>query len=165
MANERNRVMRMLTKDQVRVLRQENRLARDVVSAYSGARKELLAEFIERVMALGPNPSPAQIRWLANDVGLIRAIEGRLAMLEREVAQLVEQGLRGVSEVSFQAAMAEVVSSGMLVPTAISVTEMIRSLMWTLWATTTALSTSISAPSASPPLETRISTIARGTDL
>lgn len=118
MPNERDEVMQMVTAQQAATLRQENALAQEVVQAYENARRDLLAGFSDRYAALGLNPSPEQIRQLANDVSMIRAIEQRLAQLQAELQITIREGLTGVAGDAYDAAAAEimVMAGGLGVP-------------------------------------------------
>lgn len=90
------------------LLRQENGLVRDVYRAYEQARADLLAQFTYRFSLLGDDPSPAQIRQLATDAELIRAIEERMRALESEFTELARKGFTEISQSSFEAAAGEV---------------------------------------------------------
>lgn len=107
MPNERDQVLNLVQRAEVAVLRQENALVREILAAYSGARRDLLATFMEQVAALGADPSAADVRRLATSLQLIRAIERRLEQLEREVAEELAEGLGGIARDSFERAAAE----------------------------------------------------------
>lgn len=90
------------------LLRQENGLVRDVYRAYEQARADLLAQFTYRFSLLGDDPSPAQIRQLATDAELIRAIEERMRALESEFTEIARKGFSDVAEAGFNGAAREV---------------------------------------------------------
>lgn len=90
------------------LLRQENGLVREVYRAYEQARADLLAQFTYRFSLLGDAPTAAQIRALAVDLELIRAIEERMAQLEGEFTEIARRGLAEVSQAGFEQAAQEV---------------------------------------------------------
>lgn len=108
MSDPRGQILRMNEVAERRSMRREEALVREISGAYERARKDLLAAFMERMAALGDDPSPEMIRRLANDVSLIRAIENRLAALEREYGQILRRGLGDVSGMAFEQAAREI---------------------------------------------------------
>lgn len=98
----------MVTSQQAAVLRQENALAADVVRAYENARRDLLAQFNDEYSNLGSNPTPEDIRRLANNASLIRAIETRLNQLQAELQGVIREGLTNVSQNGMDAALQEI---------------------------------------------------------
>lgn len=106
--NPRDRVLGSVDREQTAVLRREKALMRDIVKAYNQARTDILAEFTEKFSGLGDNPRPADIRQLATDLNLIRAIERRLAELEAEFGRILRGSLTNVSTEAFAAASAQV---------------------------------------------------------
>jgi len=108
MANVRDRQLSQLTAQQAVVLREEAATAKAVAAAYEQARRDLLAEFMERVALLGPNPTPGQLRTLSNDAALIRAMTNRLAQLEQQLGAIIGDSLGDSSTAAFEAAVAEI---------------------------------------------------------
>lgn len=108
MANERDQVLMLVDRAAAQMMRREDDLAREIMQAYERARQELMAAFMDAVSTLGPDPTPAQIRRLANDSALIQAVTNRLAQLEREFAELMRTGIDDVADAAFQLALAEV---------------------------------------------------------
>lgn len=108
MPNPRDQVLANLAANQRSALKTENALAKQVIAAYDQARRDLMADFVERAAALGDNPTEAQIRALATDANLIRAIETRLAALGSEIEQIINTELAGLSQAAFAAAAAEI---------------------------------------------------------
>lgn len=108
MSNERDKILRLVSQNQAQTLRQENALIREVHTAYDNARRDLLGRFTETFNNLGDDPTPAQIRQLATDANLIRAIETRVRQLQGELGNSLQSGLAGVSEVGFEAAAREI---------------------------------------------------------
>jgi hypothetical protein len=103
-----SQIINLVTSAQADVMRQENVLAHDVVRAYENARRDLLSRFSDQFHALGSTPSPEDIRRLANDVTLIRAIEERIAQLDNELVELVRRGLTDVSSAAYLQAGQEI---------------------------------------------------------
>jgi len=108
MADIRQQTMRLVDQNQAQALRQENSLIREVHGAYENARHDLLGRFTELFNSLGDEPSPAQIRQLATDANLIRAIEQRVNGLRAELGDTLRSGLTDVSQAGFEAAVREV---------------------------------------------------------
>ena len=108
MANERDQVLMLIDRAAAQMMRREDELAREVVQAYEQARRDLVAEFMDTVAALGDDPTVAQIRRLANDAALIGAIEARLEQLQLEFAQLMHDGIDATAEATFQLALREI---------------------------------------------------------
>ena len=90
--------MRLLDKAQANLLRQENGTVRAILTAYEQARKELLAQLTDAFTTLGPNPEPAAVRRLANQAGLVRAIDMRLIQLQAEVGAIMSERLQQIVE-------------------------------------------------------------------
>lgn len=114
MPNERDKVLKLVTSQQAAVLRQENALAADVVRAYENARRDLLTRFNDEYgnlgsgAAQGSGPTPEQIRQLANNASLIRAIETRLNQLQAELQGVIREELANVSQSGFETAVQEI---------------------------------------------------------
>lgn len=90
------------------LLKQENGLVRQIVAAYNAARRDLLATLADAYATLGDNPTPEQIRTLTTNVGLIQAIDQRLASLEGQTEGVLRQGLTAVGGDAFDSIAAEV---------------------------------------------------------
>lgn len=108
MSNARDTALAAAQRGQRDLLRREEALAQDVLQAYEQARQALMAEFMDRAARLGSDPTPGQIRTLANDLGLIRAIEARMMALELELTNLLRRGLTPISQEAFALAAAEI---------------------------------------------------------
>lgn len=93
---------------QADLLRSENGLAKDIIDAYNKARLELVAVVNDRYALLGDDPTPEQIRQLATNLELIRAIERRLAQLETDLGQVIETELTKVANEATAAAEREI---------------------------------------------------------
>lgn len=108
MPNARDEVMRLIDKSQAALLRNENRVVRDILVAYEQARKELMAEIVDAYGRIGENPEAAAIRRLANDVTLVQAINRRIAALEQRFATILDAALRGVVDDAGSSVLAEI---------------------------------------------------------
>lgn len=108
MSNARDTALAAAQRGQRDLLRREEALAQDVLQAYEQARQALMTEFMDRAARLGSDPTPGQIRTLANDLGLIRAIEARMMALELELTNLLRRGLTPISQEAFALAAAEI---------------------------------------------------------
>lgn len=108
MSNARDTALAAAQRGQRDLLRREEALARDVLQAYEQARQALMTEFMDRAARLGSDPTPGQIRTLANDLSLIRAIEARMMALELELTNLLRRGLTPISQEAFALAAAEI---------------------------------------------------------
>lgn len=109
-SNPRAAVFQQLSASEAALLRRENRIARDVMAAYEKALAELQAYVVERFAALGDNPTPGQIRSLANDTRLVQAIDAAMTALQREFQAILSQGLQETSRAAFLAAQGEVLT-------------------------------------------------------
>lgn len=108
MPNPRDVALSTAQLGQDALFRREEALVKDVLAAYERARQSLMTEFIECAGRLGSNPTPGQIRTLANDLSLIRSIEQRMAELSVELGDILRQGLTGVSEDAYALAATEI---------------------------------------------------------
>lgn len=108
MPDLQSQIINLVSAGQTAVLRQENAIAAQVVDAYERARRDLLARFSDRFDSLPSQPAPEQIRQLANDISLIRAIDTRLAELETELTGIARNGLTTVSELAHNQAAQEI---------------------------------------------------------
>ncbi|MBK8990148.1 MAG: hypothetical protein IPM39_29475 [Chloroflexi bacterium] len=109
MPDIQTQIINLVDSAQAAQLRQENALIQEIARAYENARRDLLARFSDQFAALGDDPTPEQIRQLANDANLIRAIEERLAQLEHEMNGIIRSGLTDVSDAAFDLASKEIV--------------------------------------------------------
>lgn len=108
MPDTQAQIIHRITGSQAALLRRENALAGQIVRAYENARRELLARFSDQFGRLGDNPTPEQIRQLANDASLIRAIDQRLADLQTDLLRIINPGLTDISTAAFEQAAQEV---------------------------------------------------------
>jgi len=108
MANEMNRITNSITASQKRIGRIDRKLAREIVSAYQSARRELLAYLADGYAQLGTQPSPAQIRSLLTRAGLIDAIDSRMAEMQQELILVLDENLRMATDASYQAIASEI---------------------------------------------------------
>lgn len=108
MANERDRVMRLLTAEQAALMRTENRLVKAVLADYAQVRRGLAADFAAVFDTLPDNPTDAQIRALANNATLIAAIDRRMIELNTLLNQTIDPVINDIAYSAFNAAKAEV---------------------------------------------------------
>lgn len=106
--NELNRARGKVRAGQRAVDKLDAALAKDIAKAYQAARRDLLADLTDAFMRLGDEPTPAQIRGLLAQRGLIQAIERRLAELGQDVVLALDKTLRDVTAVSLESVMAEI---------------------------------------------------------
>lgn len=88
-----------LTRNQLLIEREENRQARAVASAYNQARREIVSFLLERwtgARTLRPEEAAELLRQLA----LLAQIDGRLALLEREVGAMLRDAVSAASELA-----------------------------------------------------------------
>ena len=109
MPDLQSQLINLVSAGQVDALRRENALAQDIITAYDNARADLLGRLAERWhLLLDDNATPAQIRQIATDINLARAIEARLAQLERELGAIVRPALTDIAQAAFGQAGDEV---------------------------------------------------------
>jgi hypothetical protein len=106
--NELDRARRNAETTRKAIDRLELTLAREIIAAYGAARRDLRADLMDAYARLGDNPTPAQIRALLNQFGLLDAIDARLAELQRQFALAADDGLRDVTTLAYNAARTEI---------------------------------------------------------
>jgi len=108
MPNVRDEMMHSIDKAQAALLRREKILAKQIMRAYHRARHDLVDALMQAFSQLPNEPSASQIRTIANNLSLIRAIEARLRDLEREFSSVLTTGLTEASQAAFAQAAAEI---------------------------------------------------------
>lgn len=101
----------VLERNQIAMERAENRAAREIADAYNRARRELLGEILDRWGRAGVI-TPGRAVTLLRSLGIIQAIDLRLAELETEHGAI----LRGVLNSSDERALALVARELALLP-------------------------------------------------
>lgn len=97
-----------MTMAQAKAQRSERETVRDIAAVYETARQQLLDELTALYERLGSDPTPSQIRRLANDAGLYLSIRRRLAQLEADFVELIADGISDVATVMGESVLQEI---------------------------------------------------------
>ena len=103
----RKQAIKQVKDSQRRIDKLDAQLGNDIMQAYQQAREALIAQLVEAFTGLGDEPTPAQIRGLLTNVGLIHAIEKRIDELTKELTELVGRDLGQVTGTAYSAVSAE----------------------------------------------------------
>jgi hypothetical protein len=108
MADDYRKLITMVGESQRVIDRMDARLAREVVTAYEQARRELLGRLAEAYARLGDDPTPEAVRSLLSQESLVESIEERIAALTRDVGGVVREQVTQVVEGTYESARAEI---------------------------------------------------------
>lgn len=109
MANPRDQIYKNLTKAQAVLLRQEEETVTAVLSDYEAVLRKLRADFMNVYESLPENPTPGQVRSLANDGRLIQAIDARLKELQTGFTATLRRAISEITRRAMLDAQSEVI--------------------------------------------------------
>lgn len=108
MVNPHDQIYKNLSKAQAILIRQEAATAVAVLSDYEAVLRKLRADFMEVYESLPENPTPGQVRSLANDGRLIQAIDARLKELETGFTATLRRAISDIARRAMLNAQSEV---------------------------------------------------------